>query len=123
MKCLKCGFENQPDSRFCLKCGELLALDESNSSLGNVSSGNNGSGLAIASMVCGIIGLVVCIVPIVQAISFILDVLSIIFGLISLVKKREGKGMAIAGVVCGGIALVLYLLVIGAAYSGASKFI
>lgn len=67
-------------------------------------------GLAIASMVCGIVGLFIF--------GIVLGILAIIFGAISIGKiKRSGgylrgKGMAVAGLVLGivGIALLFVLL-------------
>lgn len=63
-----------------------------------------GAGLAIASMVLGIVSLVIsCCIPYV---TFIASLLAVIFGGVSLSKKMGGKGMAIAGLVCGIIGLV-----------------
>ncbi|HRB03822.1 MAG TPA: DUF4190 domain-containing protein [Ilumatobacteraceae bacterium] len=59
------------------------------------------SGMAIASLVCSLVGVVVCGIP---------AVLGVIFGFIGLSQTkggaRNGRGMAIAGVVVG-IAVVL----------------
>lgn len=74
------------------------------------------SGLAIASMVLGIIGLVLsCCVPYVP---ILLGLLAVILGGVSLAKKQGGKGMAIAGLICGIITLIpaIILIVFGAAY-------
>lgn len=68
------------------------------------------SSLAIASMVCGIVGIVFA--------GLILGPLAIIFGVIATnrINERplqlEGRGMAKAGIICGTIALVLYIVVI-----------
>lgn len=74
-------------------------------------------GLAIASMVLGILGVVFFCVPI---LNLILGLLALILGGVSLVKKAAGKGMAIAGLVCGILAtiwgiyyIVCYGLVLG----------
>lgn len=74
-------------------------------------------GLSVASMVLGIIGLVLFCVPI---LNLVLGLLGLILGGASLVKKAAGKGMAIAGLVCGILAtlwgvyyLICYGLVLG----------
>lgn len=66
-------------------------------------------GLSIASMVLGIISVVLfCF----AYISIPCSILAIIFGFVG--KNKGGKGMAIAGIVLGIIAIVLYgLTVIG----------
>ena len=70
------------------------------------SQSQENSGLSVASMVLGIVALVLsCVIPI----SAICSLLSLIFGMISLVNHKDGKGMAIAGVVCGAIAGALIL--------------
>ncbi len=76
-------------------------------------------GLAVASMVLGIVALVLsCCVPYLPA---ILALLAVILGAASLAKKQGGKGMAIAGLVCGIISLIPSIMVIigGAALVGA----
>lgn len=72
------------------------------------------AGLAIASMVCGIISLTVsCSTP---YLPFVLSLLAVVFGSVSLGKHKGGKEMAIAGLVCGIIGLVsaVIILVVGA---------
>ena len=59
---------------------------------------NESKGMAIASMVLGILGLVFWCVPI---LNLILAVLALIFGIVVMHKKSAGKGMGISGFVCG----------------------
>lgn len=71
-----------------------------------------GNGLAIAGMVCGIVGLLLF--------NIILGPLGIIFGAIGWSRANRGakyKGMAIAGVVLGVIDLVIFGVLIAAASS------
>ena len=75
-------------------------------------------GLAIASMVLGITSIVPgwCI----PYLPFILGLIGVILGGVSLSKKQGGKGMAVAGLVTSIISLVIYLIlfsVVGASLS------
>jgi len=67
-------------------------------------------GLAVASLVLGIIGIVLSFIPVINNVAFFLGVLALIFAIISLIKKAK-KGMAIAGLVLGILAIVITLLV------------
>lgn len=68
---------------------------------------NGGKGLSIASMVLGIVSVVLCCL---WYVSLPCAILAIIFGVIG--KKRDGRGMAIAGLVLGIIAVALYVLAV-----------
>jgi len=57
-------------------------------------------GYSIASLVCGILGLLCCCCGF---FGIALSIAGIVLGIVSLKKNCEGKGMAIAGIVCGGI--------------------
>ncbi len=70
-------------------------------------SGGN-SGLASASMVIGIIGLVLSFIPLINNIAFFLGVIAVIFGVICLLKKA-GNGKVIAGLVMGILAVAITL--------------
>jgi Domain of unknown function (DUF4190) len=66
-----------------------------------------GNGLAIASLVCGIIGLLIF--------GVVLGPLAVIFGAIGLSRANRGasgKGMAIAGIVLGAIATIVAIILI-----------
>lgn len=65
---------------------------------------NGGSGLAIASMVLGIVALVMACCF--WFISGPCAVVGVILGAVSLAGQKPGKGMAIAGVVCSIVSLV-----------------
>ena len=68
------------------------------------------SGLAITSMVLGIVGLIVF--------GIVLGPLAIIFGTIALNRikenphRLEGREMATAGIICGSIATAIYIVVL-----------
>jgi len=76
-----------------------------------------GVGFGVASMVCGILSLLLsCCLPVVP---FILSLIAVILGGVG-IKKNSGKGMAIAGLVCGIIALIPAVMVVaGFAEAGA----
>lgn len=67
-------------------------------------------GVAIASLICGILALICCPVACCGAccggFNILLAIAAIALGIITLVKAFDGKGMAIAGLICGGIALI-----------------
>ncbi|MCH4266645.1 MAG: DUF4190 domain-containing protein [Solobacterium sp.] len=69
---------------------------------------HSGNGLAIASLVMGIIALVTSIIPIINNMSFLLGIVGLIFAVIALVKKAP-KGKSIAGAVLCVLAMVFAL--------------
>lgn len=73
-------------------------------------------GFAIASMVCGIVSIVICCC---EYIAIPLGIVAIVLGIISLKKGESGKGMAIAGIVCAGCSLVFIGICFILYYSGA----
>jgi hypothetical protein len=80
-----------------------------------------GSGLAIAGMVCGIVGAVFAFIPACDLfIAVPLGVIAIIMGAIGM-KSPTHKGMGIAGVVLGivavGLSIGLYIWVYNAVHS------
>lgn len=67
------------------------------------------TGMAIASLVLGILALLTCWFPIVSYAAVVMALLAVIFGVVG-VRRTSGRGMAIAGLVLGGIALVAAVL-------------
>lgn len=67
------------------------------------------NGLAIASLVLGIISFFALCLPVIPALTAIVG---LILGIISLVKGKGGKGMAIAGVILSGLSLLIAVLFI-----------
>ncbi|WP_034868366.1 DUF4190 domain-containing protein [Clostridium lundense] len=81
----------------------------------NLSNEKRTDEMSIASLVCGIVGLVFMFIPIIYGIGIIPSILGIIFGNISKKKIRknpnlEGYGMAKAGFICGIIGTVLAVI-------------
>ena len=108
MYCTKCGTQNPDDSVFCQKCGAPLATPPPPpvppTSAAPVTARRT-SGLAVASLVLGILGFF----------TGITSVLAIIFGGIAMGQigkdpSLDGKGMAIAGLVMGIVVFAFGLL-------------
>lgn len=80
----------------------------------NYGSGKGqGTGLGIASMVCGILSiLLICStyagLPLLTYAAPILGIIAIVLGIVQLVKN-ESKGMAIAGIVCGAVGILIFV--------------
>lgn len=70
----------------------------------------SGKGLAIASLVLGILAIINSFIPIINFIAYILGIIALILGIIAIVKNA-GRGMAIAGVVLAGVALILATII------------
>ena len=66
------------------------------------------AGFAIASLVLGIISLVLSC----TMINIITAILALVFGIIHMVKYQSRKGMAIAGIVLGIISIVITIILI-----------
>src|SRR5579884_4527238 len=68
---------------------------------------SGGNGLSVAGLVCGIVGVVIGLVPACGAIFAVpLGILSIVFGALGR-RSPTGKGMGTAGIVLGAIAIVV----------------
>lgn len=65
------------------------------------------SGLCTAGLVLGIIGVCTSFVPIINNLSFVMGVLAVIFGLVSI--KKAGKGKMIATIILGVLAVMITL--------------
>lgn len=72
------------------------------------------SGMAVASLVLGIIGIATSFLPIINNASFFLGILGLIFGIVGIVGikhgKKKGKGLSIAGIVLSVVAIVVVLI-------------
>jgi uncharacterized membrane protein YvbJ len=115
MYCAKCGAQNPDDGKFCQKCGATLTQTMAPPSAPTATSataqpavtGTRTSGLAVASLVLGIIGLLI---------NF-LAILAIIFGAIGISQtgkdpNLKGRGMAVAGLVLGIFSIALWIAMI-----------
>ena len=79
--------------------------------------------MGIASLILGILSLLICWIPCVNYFAFIPAIIGVILGIVDIVKKNKSgdkKGLAIAGLVLSIIAVVvicIWTFVIGAAAS------
>jgi hypothetical protein len=119
MFCPKCGAQAVQGNSYCQKCGAALAQPGAAPQpqaytappvSGQVMSAVKTSGMAIASLIMGLVGFV--------SAGGILSILAIVFGGISMgqINKSngmlKGKGMAVAGLVLGIIGLIIGVVVI-----------
>ena len=65
------------------------------------------SSLCTAGLVLGIIGVCTSFIPIINNLSFVMGILAVIFGLVSI--KKAGKGKMIATIILGILAIVITL--------------
>lgn len=71
------------------------------------------NGMAIAALVCGVLGIVGSFIPIVMYFTAVLAVLGIIFGVMGMKKAKQtgsGNGLAIAGLVLGIVGTIFALV-------------
>ena len=103
MYCAKCGEQNTEDSSFCGNCG--AALTQPTSLPQRPLETMRTSGLAVASLVLGIIGFII---------NF-LGILAIILGAVAISQtgknpNLKGRGMAVAGLVLGIIVIAFWII-------------
>ncbi len=115
MFCRNCGNQNEDGAAFCRTCGapmngavpvNLIAVQSKPT-----------SGLAVASLIFGILSLVICWTG---AGGIICGILAVIMGGAGMATKKGGKGMAVAGLVCGIIALIpsiIFISFVGSVFS------
>ena len=106
MYCSRCGTQNPDDGSFCNRCGAPLTTPPPAAPAAPVVVRQT-SGLAVASLVLGILGFM----------TGITSIPAIIFGGIAISqtgkdRRLEGRGMAVAGLVMGIVVLVFGLLIV-----------
>lgn len=77
------------------------------------------NGAAVAAMVLGIVGVVLCWIPFIDFVAAIVGILAIVFGVVGSGRANRigtGKGMAIAGIVLGIIAVAITVLFVVLVY-------
>ncbi|WNB85525.1 DUF4190 domain-containing protein [Cellulomonas sp. ATA003] len=82
------------------------------------------SGLAIASVVVGGVSLLLCLVPVVNAVSIVGGIAAVVLGLVALRRlspQVSGKGLALGGIALGVVSAIISVAIwvlIGAAVGG-----
>lgn len=80
---------------------------------GSASAPSGRSGMAVASMVLGIVALAMSLLPIINNLSFILAIVGLVLALIGVARTRKGKrsgaGMAVAGIVLNILTIIAVL--------------
>src|SRR4030043_388958 len=107
MFCPKCGAQIADGSNFCTSCGVAFVRTAAVPPPRPTGIVRN-SGMAVASLVLGLVGLFV-IPP--------SSILAIIFGAVAMNQTNKnpnlkGKGMALAGLVLGIVAIVFWVILI-----------
>ena len=84
------------------------------------------NGMAIASLVLGIVSILIVWIPVVGLLGTIMAMVGLVLGVLAL-RKPDSRGLAIGGIVCAGVSLVITALwifglvaVIGLAAANAS---
>ena len=67
------------------------------------------NGMAIGSLIFGILSIVTAIIPIIGVIAWVLAPIGLVLGFLAR-KKPGGQGLAIAGIVTSAIGLVICIL-------------
>ena len=68
-----------------------------------------GNGMAVASLVLGILSVLTAWIPILGLVAWILAPLGLIFGFLA-INKPNGKGLAIGGLITSGLGLLICIL-------------
>ena len=101
MYCSKCGKYADDGAVFCSACGASLS-NQTSINMMDMTQRKEKKGLAIASMVLGMVGIVAWVIPL---IGFPITIVGLVLGIVGL--RKDGKGFAIAGLVLSTIFLVL----------------
>ncbi len=103
------GLSSEPENNFNtdFQSNNYVQPDQIYNQYGDAQP-KSGKGMAIASLVLGIVAAVnICCCTYV---GIICGTIAIILGVITLKKNGEGRGMAIAGIICGAIGAVVTLI-------------
>lgn len=115
MSCRKCGNEVDATADFCAECGTAITKEGVPPNIppgsyppSHAPSHEKTVGFAVASMVLGIVSIVLlCVWPI----PIITAIVGLVLGAVSLKKNLGGRGMAIAGVVMSVIVIAIAIAI------------
>ena len=125
--CPKCGEENNAEAKFCKSCGTNFEGESAVNNTNTVNNSNQNEGLGTASLVMGIIALVLsftCFVIFPLFIVIPLALTGLILGIVNKVKN----GKKFAGIILNAVAIfvsiimtVLFVFVVGVAVNEEAK--
>ena len=119
MFCAKCGKEMDDNAKFCPSCGadataqtetEQTSVQQPTYSEPAFTEQAESSGTGVGAMVCGIVSLVLCWVPIVGLVLGI--VATILGGKGRQTLPPDKRGMALAGFIMGIIGMVIGIIIL-----------
>lgn len=113
MFCVKCGNRIEAGWNVCPNCGARCTENRDAPISYQSGNGNSGyRGLAIASLVSGIIGLIFCCI----GIGIIPSIIGLILSILSLRKQNTNNSMAVAGLITSLIGIISILILLLIAY-------
>lgn len=122
--CQFCGTPLEENAVVCTNCGRLpeqvSPAQQPQPAQPNQQPVKQTSGLAVASLVLGIIAIIFSLIPIIRVIVYVLAPLALVFGLIPLIKKQS-MGVSVAGVAIAAVALVLTIVFQAATFAAVDK--
>lgn len=104
MYCSNCGNKNDGGT-FCVKCGSRI--EYVNNNVNNNNNRSESNGLSVASIVLGVIGLILCFTFILSPISLIITIIGLILGIFASKKVKN-----IIGIVLNSIGLFISLVML-----------
>lgn len=75
------------------------------------------NGLAIASLVLGIVSILFVWIPVVGILGTLMAIIGLVLGILAL-RQPTGRGLAIGGLVCAGVSLLITALYVFSAVLG-----
>lgn len=103
----------EPKANYSGQGGSYQSGYSQNTGYGTPQNMDGGStGMGIASMILGIVALLMSCCVNKWWLTLIVAACSIVLGILSIQKNSEGKGMAIAGIVCSCIAVLMGVIVL-----------
>lgn len=83
-----------------------------------------GKGLGVAALILGIIGLILCFIPVINVFGVILAITALILGIVGMIiakKKGGSKGMALTGLILGALGIIIFIVMYAVVFAAASE--
>ena len=107
--CPKCGKENNSEAKFCKECGAAIEENNTSNVVNNTTEVQKHEGLGTASMVMGIIALVLSFTCFVIFPLFIVIPLALVGLILGIVNKVQ-KGKKFSGIILNAVAIFVAIL-------------